>query len=37
MLANRPALAEGHFPLTERPGLGWELDKGFIERYRADR
>ncbi len=37
MLANRPALVDGHFSLSDRPGLGWELDEGFIERYRADR
>jgi D-galactarolactone cycloisomerase len=37
MLANRPALVDGHFPLPEAPGLGWELDAGFIERYRTDR
>jgi D-galactarolactone cycloisomerase len=37
MLANRPALVDGEFPLSERPGLGWELDEAFIERYRVDR
>lgn len=37
MLANRPALVDGQFPLSDRPGLGWELDADFIERYRVDR
>ncbi len=37
MLANRPPLVDGHFPLPEAPGLGWELDAAFIERYRTDR
>ena len=37
MLENRPALIDGAFPLSERPGLGWVLDEGFIERYRVDR
>ncbi len=37
MLENRPALIDGNFPLSDRPGLGWVLDEGFIERYRVDR
>lgn len=37
MLANRPALANGEFPLPHEPGLGWVLDEPFIERYRVDR
>ena len=37
MLANRPALVDGAFSLPEGPGLGWELDADFIERYRVDR
>lgn len=37
MLENRPALVDGAFPLPDRPGLGWVLDEGFIERYRTDR
>jgi L-alanine-DL-glutamate epimerase-like enolase superfamily enzyme len=36
LLANRPALVDGHFPLPEGPGLGWELDRSLIERYRVD-
>ena len=26
MIENRPALVDGHFPLPDRPGLGWVLD-----------
>jgi L-alanine-DL-glutamate epimerase-like enolase superfamily enzyme len=37
MLENRPELVDGEFPLSERPGLGWVLDEGFIGRYRVDR
>jgi D-galactarolactone cycloisomerase len=37
MLENRPALVDGAFPLTDRPGLGWVLDESFIERHRTDR
>lgn len=36
MLANRPALVDGHFPLPETPGLGWVLDEDFIAKYRVD-
>jgi L-alanine-DL-glutamate epimerase-like enolase superfamily enzyme len=37
MIENRPALVDGHFPLPDRPGLGWVLDEAFIEKYRIDR
>jgi D-galactarolactone cycloisomerase len=37
MIENRPALVDGHLPLTDRPGLGWVLDEAFIERHRVDR
>jgi L-alanine-DL-glutamate epimerase-like enolase superfamily enzyme len=37
LLANRPALVDGHFPLPEAPGLGWQLDEDFIAKYRVDR
>ena len=37
MIENRPALVDGHFPLPDRPGLGWVLDEAFIEQHRADR
>ncbi len=34
LLANRPKLKEGHIQLNENPGLGWELDRDYIARYR---
>jgi L-alanine-DL-glutamate epimerase-like enolase superfamily enzyme len=34
LVANRPELRDGHIPLPEGPGLGWELDRDFIDRYR---
>ncbi|MDX6566711.1 MAG: hypothetical protein QOE10_2373 [Gaiellales bacterium] len=37
MIANRPKLVDGVMQLPGGPGLGWELDEAFIERYRADR
>ena len=37
MIENRPALVDGHFPLPDRPGLGWVLDEAFIEKHRVDR
>ena len=36
MIANRPELDDGQFALPDGPGLGWELDEDFIERYRVD-
>lgn len=36
MLANRPELEDGMFRLPDGPGFGWELDKGFIQEFRAD-
>jgi L-alanine-DL-glutamate epimerase-like enolase superfamily enzyme len=35
LIANRPAIANGGFALSDRPGLGWELDEDFITRYRV--
>ncbi len=32
--ANRPSLVDGKLSLGDRPGLGWELDLDFVERYR---
>jgi L-alanine-DL-glutamate epimerase-like enolase superfamily enzyme len=37
LIANRPVLVDGHFPLPESPGLGWSLDTTFIGKYRVDR
>ncbi len=36
MIENRPKLVDGCFPLSQAPGLGWQLDAAFIERYRVD-
>jgi L-alanine-DL-glutamate epimerase-like enolase superfamily enzyme len=36
MIENRPKLVDGHFPLSQAPGLGWKLDAAFIARYRVD-
>ncbi|GFG48595.1 mandelate racemase/muconate lactonizing enzyme family protein [Mycolicibacterium agri] len=36
LIANRPALEDGILQLSERPGLGWELDEDYIEKYRVN-
>lgn len=33
LIANRPPLRDGLIELTARPGLGWELDEGYIEAH----
>ena len=35
LVANRPPLVDGTIQLSERPGLGWELDADFIEAHRV--
>jgi D-galactarolactone cycloisomerase len=35
LVANRPPLVDGCITLTERPGLGWELDEDYIARHRV--
>jgi L-alanine-DL-glutamate epimerase-like enolase superfamily enzyme len=35
LVANRPALKDGELALPTGPGLGWELDADYIERYRV--
>jgi L-alanine-DL-glutamate epimerase-like enolase superfamily enzyme len=35
MIANRPHIANGGLTLSDRPGLGWELDEDFIQKYRV--
>ncbi len=35
LIANRPVLRDGMIELSEAPGLGWELDGDYIERYRV--
>jgi D-galactarolactone cycloisomerase len=34
LIANRPSLKDGMLHLSDRPGLGWELDLDYIDRYR---
>jgi len=33
MIANRPALKDGHMQLSDAPGLGWELDRDYVNKY----
>jgi L-alanine-DL-glutamate epimerase-like enolase superfamily enzyme len=35
LVSNRPTLTEGKLRLSERPGLGWELDADYIEAHRV--
>ncbi len=35
LVSNRPTLNEGKLRLSERPGLGWELDADYIEAHRV--
>ncbi len=35
MIANRPQLVDGRLALPSGPGLGWELDRDFVEHYRV--
>jgi D-galactarolactone cycloisomerase len=35
LIANRPRLVDGWIQLSNAPGLGWELDEDYIERYRV--
>lgn len=34
LIANRPPLVNGRIELPEAPGLGWELDRDYMERFR---
>ena len=36
LVANRPELRGGELSLSDRPGLGWELDWDFVDRFRCD-
>jgi D-galactarolactone cycloisomerase len=36
LIANRPELRDGRIELTDAPGLGWELDLDYLERYRLE-
>lgn len=31
--ANRPTLIDGRLALTDRPGLGWEIDREYVRRF----
>lgn len=35
LIANRPPLDDGHIELPTGPGLGWELDWDYVDRYRV--
>jgi len=35
LIANRPKLTNGRITLSDRPGLGWDLDEDYINRYRV--
>lgn len=37
LIVNRPELVDGEIELPAGPGLGWEYDLDFIDRYRVDR
>ncbi len=37
LIANRPQLRDGMLELSDAPGLGWELDADYIDRYRVAR
>ncbi|MBI5089403.1 MAG: mandelate racemase/muconate lactonizing enzyme family protein [Actinobacteria bacterium] len=37
LVLNRPEVTDGEMELPSAPGLGWEYDTDFIEKYRADR
>jgi L-alanine-DL-glutamate epimerase-like enolase superfamily enzyme len=33
LIANRPKLKNGYLQLTDRAGLGWDLDQDYISKY----
>lgn len=35
LIANRPELVDGWMTLSERPGLGWDLDADYIDAHRV--
>jgi L-alanine-DL-glutamate epimerase-like enolase superfamily enzyme len=35
LIANRPPLVDGTITLSDRPGLGWELDEDYIARHQV--
>lgn len=34
LISNPPPVSDGYLHLSERPGLGWELDEDYIEHFR---
>ena len=36
LIANRPPLKNGNITLTDAPGLGWELDQDYANKYRIN-
>jgi len=36
LIANRPPLKDGSITLTDAPGLGWELDRDYADKYRIN-
>jgi L-alanine-DL-glutamate epimerase-like enolase superfamily enzyme len=36
LVANRPPLRDGLLELSDRPGLGWELDSDYLDAHRVD-
>ncbi len=36
LIANRPPIVDGSITLSERPGLGWELDWDYVRSHRVD-
>jgi len=37
VIANRPDAVDGRVRQPDGPGLGWELDRDYIDFHRADR
>jgi D-galactarolactone cycloisomerase len=37
LIANRPPITDGVYPIPDGPGFGLVLDEAYIERYRVDR
>lgn len=33
LIANRPQLSDGHLRIPDGPGLGWQLDEDYLNRY----
>lgn len=35
LVSNKPELKDGYVELSDRPGLGWDLDQDFVDRHRV--